>query len=189
MPDVTAPTTPGNLRLTATNSPTSISLAWDRSTDRWSTSYEILTDGVVIAQASSTSTRLRKLPFGSHSFTVRARDTSGNRSGESNAISVNLADTGDRTAPAAPTGLTAVSLEDFCGSVLLNWTRSSETGIEYELYRNGAFFGLAVDAGSAFVYAGPGTSTWHVVAVDGSANSSAPSNTATVTTNADENLC
>ena len=34
-----------------------------------------------------------------HTFTVRARDTGGNFSGVSNAISVNLADTGDRTPP------------------------------------------------------------------------------------------
>ncbi len=189
-PDVTAPTTPGNLRLTTRNSPTSISLAWDRSTDRWSVGYQVFMDGVFLAHASSTSTRLRKLPFGVHTFTVKARDTSGNFSAASNAITVNLPDTGDRTAPAAPSNLTAVSLEDFCGSVLLNWTQASDPDqLEFELYRNGFFFDVVVGVTNAWVYAGPGLSTWHVVAVDRSGNSSAPSNTATVTTNADENLC
>jgi chitodextrinase len=193
-PDVTAPTTPGNLRLTATNSPTSISLAWDRSTDRWSVGYQVFMDGAFFAHASSISTRLRKIPFGIHTFTVKARDTSGNFSGASNPITVNLPDTGDRTAPTAPSNLTAVSLEDFCGSVLLNWTQSTDNAdaqsqIEYELYRNGVFHDLVTGAGSAFVYGGPGLSTWHVVAVDRSANSSGRSNTASVTTNADENLC
>ena len=193
-PDVIAPTTPGNLRLTATNSPTSISLAWDRSTDRWSVGYQVFMDGVFFADASSTSTRLRKIPFGVHTFTVKARDTSGNFSGASNAITVNLPDTGDRTPPTAPSGLTAVSLEDFCGSVILNWTQSTDNAdaqsqIEYELYRNGVFHDLRTGTGTAFVYAGPGLSTWHVVAVDRSANSSARSNVASVTTNADENLC
>ena len=51
------------------------------------------------------------------------------------------------------------------------------------------FLDLRRGTGNAFVYAGPGLSTWHVVAVDRSGNSSAPSNAATVTTNADENLC
>ena len=51
------------------------------------------------------------------------------------------------------------------------------------------FFDLVVGVTNAWVYAGPGTSRWHVVAVDRSGNRSPPSNTATVTTNADENLC
>jgi hypothetical protein len=147
-------------------------------------------DGQVIAQAASTSTRIRKLPFGTHTFTVRARDNSGNLSGLSNALTVTLADTGDHTAPDAPGNLTAVSLEDFCGSVLLDWVEPSDADpLEYELYRNGAFFDLVIGATDAWVYAGPGASTWHVIAVDRSGNSSAPSNAVSVTTNADENLC
>ena len=112
----------------------------------------------------------------------------------SNAISVSLADTGDRAGPTAPSNLTATSLEDFCGSVLLDWgqsvdDRDAQSAIEYELYRNGFFHVLVTGTGSAFVYAGPGLSTWHVVAVDRSGNSSPRSNTASVTTNADENQC
>jgi hypothetical protein len=194
-PDLTAPTAPANLRKTAMSSPTSVSLAWDRSTDRWAFWYEVLVDGSVFASASSTSTRLRKLPFGDHTLTVRARDTAGNRSGLSNTLSVSLPDTGDRSAPSAPSGLTAVSLEDFCGSVILQWTQSTDnvdaqSQIEYEIYKNGAFFQLVTGRGYAGAYADVGTSTWHVVAVDGSANSSAPSNAATATVvNADQNLC
>jgi chitodextrinase len=193
--DVTAPTTPGNLRLTATISPSSITLAWDRSTDRWSFSYEILRNGELFASASSTSTRLRHIPRNSTStWTVRARDNSGNVSAVSNAIVVAQPPSDDGTAPTVPANLTATSLEDFCGSVQLNWGQSIDdvdapSAIEYELYRNGVFFDLVTGTGSTFVYAGPGTSTWFVVAVDRSGNSSAPSNTASVTTNADENLC
>jgi chitodextrinase len=194
-PDLTAPTTPANLRLTAMNSPTSISLAWDRSTDRWAFWYEILMDGQVFATASSTSTRLRKIPFGNHTFTVRARDSGGNRSAESNPLAVSLPDSGDHTPPSPPSNLTAESLEDFCGSVILRWTAStdnvdSQAQIEYEIYKDGAFFGLVTGSDWAGVYADAGTSTWHVVAVDGSANSSAQSNPATVTVvNQDQNLC
>ena len=82
-PDVTPPTAPSALRLVSTNSPSSISLAWDKSTDRWAFSYQILMDGAVIASSSSTSTRLRHLPPGTtHTFTVRARDHSGGTSRE-----------------------------------------------------------------------------------------------------------
>ncbi len=193
-PDVTAPTAPANLRLTATNSPSSISLAWDRSTDRWSFGYQVLMDGQLLTSASSTSTRLRHLaPGTTHTFTVRARDSAGNLSGLSNTLSVTLPASSDTTAPTAPSNLTAVDIADFCGSVLLSWGQSSDadpqSALEYELYRNGVFFDLVTGTGSAWVYAGNGTSTWTVVAVDRSGNSSTPSNPATVTVVADENLC
>jgi chitodextrinase len=194
-PDVTPPTAPSGLRLTTTNSPSSVSLAWNRSTDRWSFSYEILMDGQVLASASSSSTRLRHLPPGTtHSFTVRARDNSGNVSGESDALSVTLPASDDRTAPTAPSNLTAVDLADFCGSVILSWDQSGDgvdpqSALEYELYRNGVFFDLVTGTGTAGVYAGSGTSTWTVIAVDRAGNSSASSNPATVTVVADENLC
>ena len=45
---MTPPTTPGNLRVTATT-PSSVSLAWDRSSDNWSFSYQVLMDGEVVA--------------------------------------------------------------------------------------------------------------------------------------------
>ena len=79
--------------------------------------------------------------------------------------------------------------------MLLNWgavdrRRRPAVEIEYELYRNGVFFDLVTGTRAARASTRPaGTSTWHVVAVDRSGNSSAPSNTVTVTTNADENLC
>ncbi len=50
-PDVTAPTTPANARVTATT-PSGVSLAWDRSTDGWSFTYQVLMDGAVVASTS-----------------------------------------------------------------------------------------------------------------------------------------
>ena len=47
-PDQTPPTTPANLRVTGTGIST-VSLAWDRSSDRWSFSYEVLMDGALLA--------------------------------------------------------------------------------------------------------------------------------------------
>ena len=116
-------------------------------------------DGAFFAQASSTSTRLRKLPFGAHTYTVKARrDTSGNVSAASNTLTVTCPTRATERRRATPSGLTAVSLEDFCGSVMLSWAQSKSTRseLEYELYRNGVFFDLVTGTGLACVYAGAG---------------------------------
>jgi hypothetical protein len=195
-PDVTPPTAPSALRLVSTNSPSSISLAWNKSTDRWAFGYQILMDGQVIASESSLSTRLRHLPPGTtHTFTVRARDHSGgNISGESNALTVTLPASDDITPPSVPTNLTAEDLDDFCGSVILRWGQSTDnvdgqSVLEYEIYRNGVFFLLATGTGIKGIYGGEGTNTWTVKAVDRSGNTSAASNGATVTVFTDQNQC
>src|SRR5688572_468899 len=95
----TAPTTPIGLRVTGTGIST-VSLAWDRSSDRWSFSYEVLMDGQVLASAAhpfvgTPSITLRRITPGRHVFQIRARDTAGNVSGLSNSQTVDLAGNGD----------------------------------------------------------------------------------------------
>jgi chitodextrinase len=198
-PDTTAPTTPTNLRVTGTDI-SKVSLAWDRSSDRWAFRYEVLMDGQVAGSAShpyigTPSTTLRKLPPGSHAFQIRARDFAGNISGLSNAVTVTLAGNGDTTAPTAPTNLTVEDLNDNCGSLILRWTPSTDnvdapSQIEYELHLNGGFSQLTPPGTSAIgIYTQPGTQTWTVVAVDRAGNSSGPSNAVTLTVVADQNLC
>jgi chitodextrinase len=194
-PDVTPPTAPGNLRLTG-STPSSVSLAWDRATDRWSFAYRLFVDGVEAGGTGDLSFRLRHLAPGStHTFTVRARVHSGNISPPSNAVTLTLQASADRAAPTAPTNLTALDVGDFCGGTELRWNPSSDdtdpaSAIEYEVYRNGTLFTLtAPGAAFAGLYAPSGTSTWTVVAVDRAGNSSAASNAATVTVTADPNLC
>jgi chitodextrinase len=198
-PDTTAPTTPTNLKVTGTGIST-VSLTWDRSSDRWSFGYEVLMNGAVLASAAhpftgTPSITLRKIPPGIHTFTVRARDTSGNVSGESNEVTVPLAGNGDSTPPEVPTDLTAEDFNDNCGSVILRWTQSTDnvdaqSEIEYEIYLNGRFFLLTAPGASwKGLYSPAGTNTWTVVAVDRAGNSSVPSNPATVTTFVDPNLC
>ena len=193
--DLTPPTTPANLRVTATGLST-VSLAWDRSIDRWSFSYEVLMGGQTFAFAAGTSIKLRKVTPGStRTFTVRARDHSGNVSAASNAVTVTLPPSSDAGPPTAPSNLTVQDLNDNCGSQILNWDQSTDnadpqSAIEYELYLNGRFFELTPPgASSAGVYTPAGTNTWTVVAVDRSGNSSAASNAVTVTIVADQNLC
>lgn len=197
-PDTTAPTTPANLRVTGTGIST-VSLAWDRSSDRWSFSYDVLMDGQVLTSAAhpyigTPSITLRKIAPGRHVFQVRARDTAGNSSGLSNAQTVELAGNGDTTPPSAPTDLTVEDLNDNCGSLILRWTPSTDnhdaqSEIEYELHRNG-FFHLTPPGASSFgLYTVAGPQTWTAVAVDRAGNSSAPSPAVTLTVATDPNLC
>jgi chitodextrinase len=196
LPDTTAPTTPNNLRVTGTGIST-ISLAWDRSSDRWTFSYDVLMDGQVLSTANhpymgTPSTTLRKIPPGTHTFQVRARDFAGNISGLSNAVTVTLAGNGDSTPPTAPSNLTVEDLNDNCGSLILRWSPSTDADsqLEYELYLNGHFFQLTpVNATSIGIYTQPGTQTWTVKAVDRAGNTSGPSNAVTLTVVADQNLC
>jgi chitodextrinase len=197
-PDTTAPTTPTGLKVTGTGIST-VSLAWDRASDRWAFSYEVLMDGQFLAAAShpftgTPFTTLRKIPPGTHTFTVRARDFSGNVSGESNAVTVTLTGNGDSTPPEAPTNLTVEDLNDNCGSLILRWTASTDnfdapSEIEYELYVNGTFR-LTPPGTTAFgLYAPAGTQTWTAVAVDRAGNSSGPSNPVTLTVAVDPDVC
>jgi chitodextrinase len=197
--DTTAPTTPTNLKVAGTGIST-VSLTWDRSSDRWAFRYEVLMDGQFLATAAhpfvgTPSTTLRKIRPGTHTFEVRARDFSGNVSGVSNTVVVVLEGNGDATPPTAPTNLEVEDFNDNCGSLILRWTPSNDNAdaqseIEYELYVNGSFRQLTAPGTSVFgLYTQAGPQTWTVVAVDRAGNSSAPSNAVTLTVVTDPDLC
>jgi chitodextrinase len=106
--DRTRPSTPQNLRVTATAT-TSVSLAWNASTDNSGriASYRIR-EGL-FGQRTSTSTTFTWTglqPNSTYRFTVSAVDPSGNRSSESNQVTVR---TLAAAPPATPANLRLVS--------------------------------------------------------------------------------
>jgi chitodextrinase len=197
--DLTAPTTPGGLRVTAT-SPSSVSLAWERSTDRWGLGYQVFMDGQLIGgSAGETLTQRDLAPGSTHTFAVRARDSAGNLSGFSNSVTVTLQASGDTVAPTAPRNLSGAPVPELggadCGIAQLTWDASTDnadpqSAIEYRVLRNGAFFDVSSrGTPSYFIYGFPGTATWTVLAVDQAGNISAPSNPVTLTLGFDETRC
>ncbi|MFJ5984917.1 cellulase family glycosylhydrolase [Lentzea sp. NPDC092896] len=93
-PDTVAPSVPGDLRSTGTTS-SSVSLAWNASTDNVGVAAYVLSNGQTAAGTTHTVTGLT--PDTAYTFTVQARDAAGNLSGASNSISV-------RTQPGTPGG-------------------------------------------------------------------------------------
>ena len=97
-PDRTRPTTPTNLRVTATTT-SSVSLAWNASTDNSGSLVYVLTElnsgqTRTVPQAQTTFAWTGLLPNRNYRFRAYAQDPSGNKSFNSNTVSV--------TTPAAP---------------------------------------------------------------------------------------
>lgn len=86
--DTTAPSTPGNLRSTATTS-SSVSLAWNASTDNVGvTGYNVYRGSTLVTTATGTTYTDGGLSASTtYTYTVRAKDAAGNLSAASNQIS------------------------------------------------------------------------------------------------------
>ena len=185
--DRTPPTRPTNLRVTATTS-FSASLAWNPSTDNSGTfSYVIHSSSGDNASVSQTATSFNftsGLSAGTtYSFYVYAVDGSGNRSGNSNTVTVTLPR--DTTPPTAP----VLSVTDVGPAyVSLTWTPSTDDGpfVWYKVYVNGSESTSAGRNTSATILdLDPATTyVFTVKARDNGINWSPSSNAVTVTTEA-----
>ncbi len=118
--DRTPPTRPTNLRFTAT-SDTSVSLAWNSSTDNSSNFWYCVQwsgEGCIrVDPPRTTVTFTRLLPDRTHTFSVYAVDMAGNRSGNSNTVSHTTPP--DRTPPTPQPNLTVTEL--FPTRVTVSW--------------------------------------------------------------------
>ncbi|MFE1752585.1 glycosyl hydrolase family 18 protein [Streptomyces anandii] len=93
--DPTPPSAPGNLRSTGKTS-SSVSLAWDRSTDNVGVAaYDVYRGGTLatsVGAETTTATVDGLSPATAYAFAVRARDTADNGSAASNTVSVTTDD-------------------------------------------------------------------------------------------------
>ena len=121
--DRTAPSTPTDLRVTGV-AHTSVSLAWNPSTDNSSTFYYIVwapgLPGVIrVDHPRTTVTATGLTPGQAYEFRVQAWDAAYNSSAESNhVIATTIPDT---TPPSAPAGLAVLSVDQ--SKALLRFTR------------------------------------------------------------------
>ncbi|MFI6500780.1 cellulase family glycosylhydrolase [Nonomuraea typhae] len=117
-PDTVKPTVPGSPRSTATTS-NSITLAWDASTDDSGSvrDYRVREGDTVVATVTGTTATVTGLAASStHTYTVTARDPSGNESDRSAAVTAT-------TQPGTPGGGTPVEANGqlrVCGLKLCN---------------------------------------------------------------------
>jgi chitodextrinase len=136
--DKTPPTTPTNLRVTSLGQ-TSVTLAWDASTDNsGSVTYSVNKDGQgLTVPRGQTSYTIDWLSAGrTYTFYVTAVDSSLNTSGKSNILSVTTPP--DTQAPPAPT---LSGLVRGPSQVRLEWNRvedDTSAFVTYRIFANGA---------------------------------------------------
>jgi len=185
--DWVPPSTPTGL--TATASSTSVGLAWNAAGDNVAvTGYTVYRNGSALGTVGgsvlaytdgtvSTST--------TYTYTVDAVDAAGNRSGQSQPVTVTTPAQADTTPPSVPAGLAATAGP--AGEVDLSWTASTDdVGVTgYTVYRDGSPIGTV--SGSATTYADRTASSattyaYTVDAYDAAGNHSAQSTGASITT-------
>lgn len=180
--DRTPPTTPTNLRVTAV-SPTSVTFAWNASSDNSGSFFYVLFSGsTAVSNASMTATTLTHTnltPGTTYTFRLRARDQALNWSGFSNTVTVT-------TLPAnTPVAAPVLSASVGPTHISLSWTAPANAAppIRYWIYRDGVQIAAAHQTTSITFYVQPGTShTYTVRARDGRNIFSDHSNAVSVTT-------
>lgn len=182
--DRTPPTTPTNLRITATG-PTSVSLAWDGSRDNNRNFWYCVQQGssgcVRVDPPQTTHTRTL-WPDRTYTFSVYAIDQAGNRSGNSNSVTYTTPP--DTTPPAPAPVLTATSV--LPTRISLAWTASVDnaTQVFYSLFKDGSeYFGgeIGVRERTILDLSPATTYTFEITAADAFGNS-VDSNVLSVTT-------
>ncbi|MBT8246026.1 MAG: DUF5011 domain-containing protein [Winogradskyella sp.] len=185
--DNDAPTAPTSLSASNTTQ-NSTDLSWNASTDNIGVSgYDVLRDGIVIGSVSGTTTNYQAVGLSAnttYAFSVKAKDAAGNESASSNVVNVTT-EAPDTTAPSAPTNLTASGVTE--SSANLSWTASTDNvGVaSYDVLRDATVIGNSTNTSfTATGLAAETQYTFTVVAKDAVGNTSAVSNTATITTDA-----
>ncbi|GMK44445.1 hypothetical protein PghCCS26_15730 [Paenibacillus glycanilyticus] len=185
--DTSAPTVPGNVRVTSTTS-SSVTIAWNASTDNVGvTGYDVYRGSALAGSTNGSTLTFTNTGLNantSYSYIVKAKDAAGNASAASTAVSATTsAPAADQTAPSAPASLRSTATSST--SVSLAWNAATDNvGVTgYDVYR-GTTLALSV-TGTAATITGLTASTAYsftVKAKDAAGNVSAASNTLSVTT-------
>jgi len=182
--DVTAPTAPTNL--TASNiSQTTVNLNWTASTDNVDViNYEVIQDGLVVATISATSYQVTTLTASTnYVFEVRASDSAGNTSVNSNTVNITTLDPPDTESPSIPANLIASNVTQT--TVDLTWDASGDNVgvVDYQILQDGVVVGTSVTTIFQLTGLIPNTGySINVRARDAADNISENSNTVNVTT-------
>ncbi|WP_158600201.1 glycoside hydrolase family 9 protein [Fibrisoma montanum] len=137
--DTQAPTVPTNLA-GSNVSATGMTLTWTAATDDQGVSgYEVYQNGTLLTgTVAGTSLNVTDLTCNTaYTFTVLAKDGSGNKSAQSSPLSVTTSACADGEAPTVPTNLAANNVT--ATGLMLTWTASTDNvGVTaYEVYQNG----------------------------------------------------
>jgi|GEM_PF-669940 len=186
-PDTQAPTTPVNLA-SSNLTQTSFTLTWTASTDNVGVAgYDIYQDDVKINSTivTTTSHAVTGLTANTtYTFFVQAKDAAGN-SANSAVLNVTTLPPPDIQAPTAPSNLASSNLTQ--NAVTLSWDPATDnvavTG--YDVYRNNVKVNSSLVTGLTYNATGLTALTaydFYVIAHDAAGNSSAASNTVSITT-------
>jgi chitodextrinase len=166
---------------------TSVSVAWNPSSDVAVTSYGTYRNGSKVADTSSTTYTFTGLACGTtYTFAVDEADVLGSRSSQSTiAATTPVCATAppDAQAPAVPSGMRTTSIT--AGSVSLAWSATTDNvGVAgYNLYENGVKAGSTQSTSYSFSGLSCGTSyTLALTAYDAAGNESDPRYATTVET-------
>src|SRR5215212_4480181 len=185
--DRTPPTQPTNLHTPAVTT-TSVTLAWNSSTDdSGSVTYRVqMVSPSREMSTSRTSFTWTSLSSGAtYSFYVYAVDKAGNRSANSNTLTVST-----DTAPTAPTNLHATAIAHTTATLAWNPSTDNSGSVTYRIQMSSIYNNsMAMETSqTSLTWTSLSTNTtysFYVYAFDPSGNRSANSNTLTVTTPAD----
>ena len=182
--DRSAPTAPTTLRITG-STPTSVSLAWNASTDNSSNWwYCVRRDAlgcIRVDPPRTTITFTRLMPNTTFNYSVIAIDSVGNRSGSSNTVSYTTPP--DVTPPRSPTlSLTGI----WPTRIALSWTQSVDdvSQVSSQLFADGSPYTGSLIGNNGLTVLDLAPSTTHVfkVVVRDQSGNTAESNVLTVTT-------
>nr|WP_183560545.1 lytic polysaccharide monooxygenase [Paenibacillus endophyticus] len=182
--DTQAPTVPSSLSSPAKTA-TTVSLAWNASTDNVGvTGYKIYKGATVAATVSGTTLAYQATGLAAntaYTFNVKAVDGAGNESSASNAITVTTNASGgvDTQAPTAPGGLHVMGAPT-SSSLMLMWNAATDNvGVTgYNIYRGTTLAATVPASATSYTVTGLAASTTYsfsVYAIDAANNQSAAS--------------